>query len=68
MQDDLEHLGGRDVAAVERAAQVRLDLEVEAFAGFDLLSNRLERAQGENGDQLLLSTTAQVRASSSSLV
>jgi hypothetical protein len=25
-------------------------LEVEALAGFDLLPDRLERAQGENGD------------------
>ncbi len=42
-------------------------VEVEAFPGLDLLPNRLERLWGENGDQLLLSTTARVSASSSSL-
>jgi hypothetical protein len=40
--------------------------EVEALSGLDLLPDRLERAQSENGDQLLLSTTAHVNASSSS--
>ena len=41
-------------------------LEVEALAGLDLLPDRLQRLELENGDQLLLSTTARVSASSSS--
>jgi hypothetical protein len=42
-------------------------VEVEAISGLDLLPNRLECLWGENGDQLLLSTTARVSASSSAL-
>jgi hypothetical protein len=42
-------------------------VEIEALAGLDLLPDRLQRLQLENGDQLLLSTTALVSASSSSL-
>jgi hypothetical protein len=41
-------------------------VEVEALPGRDLLPDRLQRLQLENGDQLLLSTTALVSASSSS--
>ena len=41
-------------------------VEVEALAGLDLLPDRLQRLQLENGDQLLLSTTPCVSASSSS--
>ena len=41
-------------------------VEVEALSGLDLLPDRLERLLRENGDQLLLSTTARVSASSSS--
>jgi hypothetical protein len=41
-------------------------VEVEALAGRDFLPDRLQRLQLENGDQLLLSTTALVSASSSS--
>ena len=41
-------------------------VEVEALPGLDLLPDRLQRLQLENGDQLLLSTTARVSASSSS--
>ena len=41
-------------------------VEVETLSGLDLLSDRLERLLRENGDQLLLSTTARVSASSSS--
>ena len=41
-------------------------VEVEALSGLDLLPDRLQRLQLENGDQLLLSTTARVNASSSS--
>ena len=40
-------------------------VEVEALSGLDLLPDRLQRLQLENGDQLLLSTTARVSASSS---
>jgi hypothetical protein len=40
--------------------------EVETLPGLDLLPDRLQRVQLENGDQLLLSTTALVSASSSS--
>ena len=41
-------------------------VEVEALSGLDLLPDRLQRLWRENGDQLLLSTTARVSASSSS--
>ncbi len=41
-------------------------VEVETFSGLDLLPDRLQRLQRENGDQLLLSMTARVSASSSS--
>jgi hypothetical protein len=41
-------------------------VEVEALASLDLLPDRRERLLRENGDQLLLSTTARVSASSSS--
>ena len=41
-------------------------VEVEAVAGLDLLPDELQGLQLRNGDQLLLSTTAQVSASSSS--
>jgi hypothetical protein len=41
-------------------------VEVEALSGLDLLPERLERLLRANGDQLLLSTTARVSASSSS--
>ena len=41
-------------------------VELEALAGLELLPDRLQRLQLENGDQLLLSTTARVNASSSS--
>jgi hypothetical protein len=40
-------------------------VEVEPVSGLDLLPDRLQRLQLENGDQLLLSTTARVNASSS---
>jgi hypothetical protein len=40
-------------------------VEVEALPSLDLLPDRLQRLQLENGDQLLLSTTARVNASSS---
>ena len=59
----------RELAELEQV--VRLEegktvLEVQALARDHLLPDRLERVQGENGDQLLLSTTAYVSASSSS--
>jgi hypothetical protein len=41
-------------------------VEVEALSGLDLLAERLQRLELQNGDQLLLSTTARVSASSSS--
>ncbi len=41
-------------------------VEVEALSGLDLLPDRLQRLELQNGDQLLLSTTARVSASSSS--
>ena len=41
-------------------------VEVEPLTGLDLLPDGLQRLQRENGDQLLLSTTARVNASSSS--
>jgi hypothetical protein len=41
-------------------------VEVEPLPGFDLLPDRLQGLELQNGDQLLLSTTAHVSASSSS--
>ena len=41
-------------------------VEVEALSGLDLLPDRLQGLELQNGDQLLLSTTARVSASSSS--
>jgi hypothetical protein len=54
---------GEQVVGLEDGKSV---LEVEPFSGVDLLPDRIQRLCLENGDQVLLSTTAQVSASSSS--
>jgi hypothetical protein len=57
---------GAELEQVVRLEDGDAVVEVEALSGLDLLPDRLQRLELQNGDQLLLSTTARVSASSSS--